>query len=226
MQDKIELVIFDCDGVVIDSEIISARVLIAHLCLYGVKVDRQYVMKHFLGRSFPTVHQHIEDNFSVQLPDNFEQEYRTKLLAEFQTQLAETPGFSTMLAQLNCQYCIATSSSPKRVQGSLLQIGLAEQFKRNVFTASEVEHGKPAPDLFLHAAKQMGVAADLCMVIEDSQPGVQAGQAANMQVINYRGGGHLINQKTQQADNKITQISCWREFIDMYPQLFTQEFKQ
>ncbi|MER2492663.1 HAD family hydrolase [Catenovulum sediminis] len=220
MQRNYELIIFDCDGVVIDSEIISASVLVEKLNACDVKVDLNYVLSHFLGRSFPTVRKLIEDTFSIRLSDGFEADYRNTLLARFQTELHETNGFSAMLSALKIKKCIATSSSPKRVSGSLSQLNLTDDFGQNVFTASEVKQGKPAPDLFLHAAKTMGINPENCLVIEDSPPGIQAGLAANMTVIHYRGGAHLVKSTPTKLEPSVQVISHWKELISLYPHLF------
>lgn len=185
------LIIFDCDGVLIDSEVISARTLIIDLARHGVVVDRPFVARHFLGRSFPTVRAEIYDRLGVQLPDGFEDEYRARLFAAFEMELAAMTGASDMLEALKVPFCLATSSSPMRLARSLEIAGFDRIFAGRSFTASEVAHGKPAPDLFLHAAKRMGVDPQDCAVLEDSSTGLAAGLAAGMQVWRFTGGSHL-----------------------------------
>ena len=194
------LIIFDCDGVLIDSEVISARTLIAALARHGVTVDRASVARHFLGRSFPTVRADIRDRLGVQLPDGFEDEYRSGLFAAFETELAVMEGAREMLASLNVPFCVATSSSPMRLARSLEIVGLTHLFAGRSFTASEVAHGKPAPDLFLHAAAQMGVDPSNCAVLEDSATGLAAGLAAGMQVWRFTGGSHLAGVDPELPD--------------------------
>ena len=185
-----DLVIFDCDGVLIDSELLSGQVLIAEAALHGVPLTPAYVRDHFLGRSFPTVAQVIRERFAVTLPPDFEARYRASLLMLFESALKPTPGLTQLLDQLRLPTCVATSSSPQRVARSLAIAGLDRYFPR-VFTASQVARGKPAPDLFLFVADQMGVDPSRCLVIEDSRPGIAAAQAAGMPVLLYTGGSHM-----------------------------------
>jgi HAD superfamily hydrolase (TIGR01509 family) len=186
-----ELIIFDCDGVLIDSEVISARQLMAELAGYGVQIDMAYFTRQFLGRSYPTVLREVRETFGVTLPDRFEADYRARLLAAFQTELRVMPGVKAALGALTLPYCLATSSSPERLATSLGLTGLTDAFHGRGFTASEVPRGKPAPDLFLHAARSMGAAPARCLVIEDSLTGIRAGLAAGMTVWRFTGGSHL-----------------------------------
>lgn len=186
-----DLVIFDCDGVLIDSEIISAQMLIDALALRGVHIDLPYVAQHFLGRSYPIVMETIRRDFHLDLPPAFEDEYRTRLLAAFAADLQIMPHVAQVLAALKVPFCVATSSSPLRAATSLRLVGLEELVGPRLFTASMVARGKPAPDLFLHAAAKMGAAPARCLVIEDSLTGIRAGKAAGMTVWRFTGGAHL-----------------------------------
>jgi HAD superfamily hydrolase (TIGR01509 family) len=185
------LVIFDCDGVLIDSEVISARMLIAELAGYGVDMDMAFVSQHFLGRSYPAVLKEVRERWNVALPDRFEADYRARLLAAFSRELRVMPGAVEAIDALGCPYCLATSSSPERLRWSLDLTGLAALFQGRSFTASEVARGKPAPDLFLYAAARMAVDPARCLVIEDSLNGCRAGLAAGMEVWRFTGGSHL-----------------------------------
>ncbi|GGP72306.1 haloacid dehalogenase [Shewanella algicola] len=221
MSNHTQLVIFDCDGVVIDSEVISANVLIDKLALLGAEIDMAFVQQHFLGCKFATVAQKIEDLLSLTLSPQFELEYREQLLAVFEHQLTLTAGFNKVLAQLTVPYCIATSSSLPRTTKALSVVGLTDVFSGCVFTASEVKRGKPAPDLFLHAAERMGVKPEHCLVIEDSFFGVTAAVAANMPVIHYVGGGHMDpdNQTVLQAFSQVPVLKHWDDFSAIMPAL-------
>ena len=188
---RFDLVIFDCDGVLIDSEVISARMLIAELQGYGVSVDMPYVARHFLGRSYPVVLATIRKDFGVALPEGFEADYRARLIAGFRAGLQAMPGVRQVIEALNMPYCLATSSSPPRLAQSLDIVGFTELFAGRSVTASEVRNGKPAPDIFLHAAAKFGTDPARCLVIEDSLVGVRAGLAAGMQVWRFTGGSHL-----------------------------------
>ncbi|WP_163849516.1 HAD family hydrolase [Pseudooceanicola aestuarii] len=188
---RFDLVIFDCDGVLIDSEVISSRMLIAALAGYGVTIDGAYVARHFLGRSYPVVLTRIRDEFGIDLPPGFEAEYRARLLEAFRSELRIIPGVRATLDALALPFCLATSSSPGRLAHSLEIVGLTADFHGRSTTAAEVAQGKPAPDLFLAAARKAGADPARCLVIEDSQAGIRAARAAGMEVWHFIGGSHL-----------------------------------
>ena len=216
-----ELVIFDCDGVLIDSEVISARTLIRQLGLVGVNVDFAHVQRHFLGRSWSKVAAEIRQTHGLDLTTDFEGNYRSELLKAYETDLKTMPGVERVLGGLAVPFCAATSSSPARVRRSLEISALASFFGDRVFTASQVEHGKPAPDLFLLAARSMGVTPDRCLVIEDSLAGIAAARAAGMEVWCFAGGSHF--QPTlfhgDPAFDGITTFDKWDQFFQMAPGL-------
>lgn len=214
---NIELIIFDCDGVLIDSEIISQRVLLHMLKGLNADVPLEYFNAHFLGYSFDHVKKKILDDFLITLPNDFSEHYQQALMNEFATELTPTDQLNWALIQLNTPYCVATSSSPQRVNRALAITQLTHYFPNCVFTASEVEKGKPAPDLFLHAAKKMNVQPENCLVIEDSPAGIQAAQSANMHIIHYTGASHL-NPTTHALDDVIT-IAHWRQLFELAPWL-------
>lgn len=216
-----ELVIFDCDGVLADSEVISAEVLISELHAFGITLDTHYVFRNFVGKSFPGVAASIRATYQVVLPADFEDRYRAALLAAFATQLRATAGVQDMLAKLNCQTCVATSSSPPRVQKTLELIDLTDRFGADVFTASQVKRGKPAPDLFLFAAQKMGALPENCLVIEDSTAGLTAALAANMPVWRYIGGSHFLPQSHHRPETPagVPVFDNWDEFYLMMPEL-------
>lgn len=221
MSVNIDLVIFDCDGVLIDSEVISARVLVEELArLANVQTSIDYIYQNFLGKKFQSVIDNIYQTFNVGLPANFEVEYRNTLLARFDQELTTTRGLTDMLQDLAVPACIATSSSPERTKRALQKTGLDRYFGDHVFTASEVKNGKPAPDLFLHAAKRMGVKAQNCLVIEDSPAGMQAAISASMQLVHYTGGLHLEGKPVSNAcPTDATVLTHWQAFFEAYPKL-------
>jgi HAD superfamily hydrolase (TIGR01509 family) len=186
-----DLVIFDCDGVLIDSEIISARMLVAELARLGLDIDLTYVERNFLGRSYPVVMETIRREFGLDLPADFEARYRENLLEVFRTDLRIVPHVREVLQAMAVPFCVATSSSPRRVEFSLGLVGLGEIVGGRVYTSTMVARGKPAPDLFLHAAADMGARLDRTLVVEDSLTGIRAGLAAGMTVWRYVGGSHL-----------------------------------
>ena len=189
-----KLVILDCDGVLIDSEVISAQMLIEELGHLGVHIDMPFVARNFLGRSYPTVMQTIRQDFGLDLSPDFEARYRDRLLRAFDERLTIMPGVADFLDRLALPVAVATSSSPRRVEMSLRHVGLWDRLAPVTFTASLVAQGKPAPDLFLHVATVMQTDPRDCLVIEDSLPGLRAGLAAGMQVWHFTGGSHMKPQ--------------------------------
>lgn len=217
----INLIIFDCDGVLIDSETLSKRVLLDLLSELNVTVSSDYFEHHFLGRSFEYVSAKILEDFEVALPVKFRENYHQALMQTFNTELKPTIELEKMLAQLNIPYCVATSSSVARVKHALTVTDLMPYFSGRIFTCCEVKNGKPAPDIFLHAASQMGFSAKECLVIEDSEAGMQAAQAANMQLVRYVGASHLISNDAlpDKLVNGVTNIQNWHQLLELAPSL-------
>jgi len=218
------LFIFDCDGVLIDSEVISARQLIEELKGYGVDMDMAFVSRHFLGRSYPVVLKEVRERWGVQLPDRFEADYRARLLAAFERDLKVMPGVVETIRALSIPYCLATSSSPERMRKSLEITGLSALFQGRAFTASEVARGKPAPDLFLHAAHRMGADPATCIVLEDSLNGIRAGLAAGMRVWRFTGGSHLKGLDLTPPEDAIPEAShdSFAAMRSTHPDLFAE----
>jgi HAD superfamily hydrolase (TIGR01509 family) len=217
----LQLVIFDCDGVLIDSELISARMLVAELAQLGVAIDLDYVARHFLGRSYPVVMAQIRRDFHLDLPGDFEARYRERLLASFVTDLRIMPGVHGVLDALAVPMCVATSSSPQRAEMSLGIVGLGHLVGPRLFTASMVGRGKPAPDLFLHAAREMGAEPAACLVIEDSLNGLRAAKAAGMLVWRFTGGSHLRGRTldTPEDARPDREFASFGEFFQIAPEL-------
>ena len=218
---RIELVIFDCDGVIADSEVISANLLVRQLLPCGVRIDAEYVFRNFVGKSFPIVADIIGERFGVALPSTFVGDYRAALREAFAENLETTPGFLEVLGQLTCAACVATSSSPPRVAHTLEAIGLTDHFGADVFTASQVANGKPAPDLFLFAAREMSTPPERCLVIEDSTAGIEAGLAAGMTVWRYVGASHIADAARARDETPagVTVFDNWDSFYVLAPEL-------
>ena len=221
---EFDLVIFDCDGVLIDSEIISARMLVAELARLGLTIDLPYVERHFLGRSYPVVMETIRREFGLDLPPDFEAQYREALLAAFQSELKVVPHVHEVLSRIAVPFCVATSSSPRRVEMSLKLVGLTDLVGDRVFTSTLVARGKPAPDLFLFAAARMGVDPARTLVIEDSLTGLRAGLAAGMTVWRFVGGSHLGPQAPAEPEDARPhrRLASFAEFFQIAPGLGRQ----
>lgn len=217
----IDLVIFDCDGVLIDSEIISAQMLIDELAGLGVHIDLAYVARHFLGRSYPTVMATIRKEFGLDLPPAFEDQYRQRLMGAFAAGLTIMPHVRDVLDRMTLPHCVATSSSPMRAQRSLDMVGLGHLTGAQLFTATMVANGKPAPDLFLLCAARHGVAPANCLVIEDSLNGVRAARAAGMPVWRFIGGSHLKGRVLDEPEGSRPDghFDSFADFYDIHPGL-------
>ena len=175
----------------VDSELLSASVLTQMMLERGLPINADIFRSEFLGRSFATASKRYEQRLGVSFPADFNAEYRSRLLTQMKGNLHAMPGVESVLRAMKVPYCLATSSSPQRLAVSMAESGLQKFFEGRSFTASEVKHGKPAPDLMLHAAKKMGVTPDFCLVIEDSEMGLRAAAAAQMEVWRFVGGAHL-----------------------------------
>jgi HAD superfamily hydrolase (TIGR01509 family) len=184
------LVIFDCDGVLVDSEPISIRILVEELAQIGYRIDETTAYERFLGRSLAAVQTLLREEPGLELPKERLDAMRARLFDSYRSELKAMPGIAEALDRLSIPYCVASSSLPERIRISLEVTGLLPRFGSNIFSATMVREGKPAPDLFLHAALQMGVAADACLVIEDSEPGIAAALKASMRVFAFTGGSH------------------------------------
>jgi HAD superfamily hydrolase (TIGR01509 family) len=191
MNSGLKSIIFDCDGVLVDSEMLSASVLMGMMAEVGLPITAEIFRSDFLGRSFANAASRAARRFGTPLPDDFQLKYRERLLSRMEHELRPMPGVAEMLTRVAAPYWLATSSSPQRLELSLRVSGLAPYFTDRCSTASEVQHGKPAPDLLLHAASRAGFEPASCLVIEDSEMGILAAQAAGMEVWHFVGGAHV-----------------------------------
>jgi HAD superfamily hydrolase (TIGR01509 family) len=187
----IELIIFDCDGVLVDSEPLAMRVLVAAIAAQGIAVTPQTAYRDYLGRSLSSISSSLAQSHGMPLSPAALEAMRGELYALYRRELRCNPGLPAMLDLLDTPFCVASSSSVERIRLSLELTGLLPWFERNLYSASMVEHGKPAPDLFLHAAQAMHVDPRRCLVIEDSPAGITAAQSAGMTVFAYIGGSHV-----------------------------------
>jgi HAD superfamily hydrolase (TIGR01509 family) len=185
-----DLVIFDCDGVLVDSEVISCRVHADVLTRHGYPISVEQVFDRFLGRSARQANVEIEAELGRSLPDDFHSHLRDHLFQSFATTLEMIPHVDQALAAIAQPVCVASSGSHERMRVTLGRAGLYDTFAPHIFSAAQVEHGKPAPDLFLFAAAQMAASAERCLVIEDSVAGIAGALAAGMTVFGFHGGSH------------------------------------
>ena len=190
MRRPIDLVIFDCDGVLVDSETIAQELLRDTLAEHDLALPIDTVQRTFQGRSLPAVRETLKAEFGLALPAEAFGGMDATLLARFTHELRPIAGIAELVAALGVPACVASSSHTARLRHALAVTGLSEGFGTNVFSADEVERGKPAPDLFLHAAARMGARPERCIVVEDSPAGIEAARAAGMEPVGFTAGSH------------------------------------
>lgn len=197
------LVIFDCDGVLVDSEPISITVLVEAMNRLGADITEAEAYRLFLGRSLATVTECLKNQYGLHADAAFLDGMRRDLYARFRAELQPIAGIGETLDRLGAARCVASSSQPERIRLALQTTGLLDRLEPHIFSASMVKRGKPAPDLFLHAAATMGYRPEQCIVVEDSPAGVQAAQAAGMKVLLFTGGTHALQQIYQEEVARI-----------------------
>ena len=196
------LIIFDCDGVLVDSEPVANRLLVRLLAEAGLKISYEDCRRRFVGRTIEAVQAHVESEIGRELGAEWPAYVRDETLKAFAAGVEAVPGVEVALRQvrmLGLAYCVASSGKFEKMRFTLGRSGLLRLVEPVLFSAEQVAHGKPAPDLFLFAAAQMGHAPETCLVIEDSLPGVQAARAAGMRVLGYAGDPHTDAGKLADA---------------------------
>lgn len=207
-----KLVIFDCDGVLVDSEPLSLDVLVRVLRNVGVDMDAEEATERFLGKSLKTMSDILHDDYGLAVDDDFLEEMRRDLYQRFEQELQPVAGIAAALDQLDIARCVASSSQMERIRLSLTITGLIDRLEPHLFSSTMVTHGKPAPDLFLHAAAKMNTPPENCIVVEDSPAGIEAAKAAGMRVFAFAGASHA---KTKRHLETLRQLSPDVLFDDM-----------
>ena len=187
---KPTLVIFDCDGVLVDTEQAANRSLTERLNLLGWDISYEACRRRFVGKSLKSVQAEVEVELGRNLAIDWDVTIEREEIEVFRHTTEAIVGVEAQVMRLRDQgipYCVASSGRIEKMHATLGSAGLLPVLKDVLFSATMVENGKPAPDLFLHAANSMGHAPETCVVIEDSRPGVEAGVAAGMQVLGYAG---------------------------------------
>jgi HAD superfamily hydrolase (TIGR01509 family) len=187
---KFDLVIFDCDGVLVDSEVISSRAHAQTLTRHGYPITADQVLERFLGVSDREARQTIETEIGRKLPDDFETQVKQATLQFYAGDLRAISHVGEAIAAIGAPKCVASSGTPEKIRHGLSCAGLYDRLAPHIFSAAQVARGKPAPDLFLFAAQQMQVSPGRCLVIEDSVAGITGARAAGMTVLGFHGGSH------------------------------------
>lgn len=188
---------------VVDSEPISLSTLHGALVEFGVDIEPDAVRERFLGKSIGQVGAFVDMNGKRPAADGFAQIWQEALFARFRRELRPIDGIVKLLDALDdagVPFCLASGASLERLAVSLEAVGLSDRFKGRLYSADLVERGKPAPDVFLHAARSLGVAPEHCLVIEDSPAGIEGAKAAGMSVAGFVGGSHLDDRRSTHAE--------------------------
>jgi HAD superfamily hydrolase (TIGR01509 family) len=183
-----ELVIFDCDGVLVDSERIALRLNVEIGPELGWAITEEEALQHFLGRSNASIRAVIAERLGPEAAARWDATFIDRHRVVVETDLKPVAGIHEALRQITLPTCVASSGSHEKMRHTLGLTGLYDHFAGRIFSATEVENGKPAPDLFLHAAASMGADPSRCVVVEDSRYGVEAARAAGMRALGYCGG--------------------------------------
>ena len=184
-KERFGLVIFDCDGVLVDSEPITNRVFAKMLNELGIAISLEDIFERFVGRSMPQCLEILAKLLGRPVPQHFVEEYQTRSATALKSELKAVPDIEMVLATMRVPYCVASSGTHEKMHTTLGITGLLPQFRGKMYSVTEVAQSKPFPDVFLHAARQHGVMPADCAVIEDTPTGVRAGVAAGMTVFGY-----------------------------------------
>ena len=200
------LIIFDCDGVQVDSEPIANRILSTFLNKEGYQCSFAESVKKFVGKDLPSILRQVECELGRHLSEGFMQRLRTETYKAFKEHLRPVDGIEMVLDQILAPKCVASSGNMEKMDLTLNLTGLRHHFGDAIFSAHQVPQGKPHPDLFLHAARHFGVSPHLCTVIEDSVPGVVGARAAGMTVLGYAGGKYIPPRHDQSLSEAGAQV--------------------
>ena len=179
------LVIFDCDGVLVDSEPAANRILAELLTELGLPYSQAESMRDYMGRAWEDSLAIIEGKLGGPVPEGFTQRFRDRRDAAFRESIEPISGVREAIAQIPADRCVASSGAPEKIRLTLGLTGLLKLFDGRIFSAAEVERGKPAPDLFLHAAHTLGHRPEGCAVVEDTPVGIEAARAAGMTALGF-----------------------------------------
>lgn len=206
---NIELVIFDCDGVLVDSEKITNQLLVNLLREYGIEYKLEAFVSRYVGTLLEEVINQISEEFKVAFPESFISDYYQKAYVELQQNLQEINGVRNLIERLDVPFCVASNSQETKLIMMLKKVELLHYFEGKIFSATHVKQPKPAPDLYLKAAHTFNINTENCFVIEDTPTGIRAGKAAGMTVYGYAGlfsEQALLNAGADNTFNQMDQL--------------------
>jgi HAD superfamily hydrolase (TIGR01509 family) len=192
------LIIFDCDGVLIDSEVIFYEAYAGAFREHGCSISASELAERFSGLSGEAITAELGNEIGNRLPDTFHADVAFNILERYKTGVPAIPGAAKVLSHLTMRRCVASSAAPTKLALGLIQAGLFDLLYPHIFSSSLVKHPKPSPDIFLFAAKQMKVSARECLVVEDSVAGIIAAKSSGMTAWGFVGGSHSSNKATDQ----------------------------
>lgn len=195
----VKCIIFDCDGVLVDTEKIGNGILLSMAAELGFEMKLEDAYRDFNGRNLKECFQEIEKGIGKRLPESFERDYRERSFAAFKTQVKPMEGIVTFLENLKVPYCVASSGPVDKIRLNLEVAGLLDKFENKIYSAYEINSWKPDPGIFLHAAKEMGFNVEDCIVVEDSKAGVMAGIRGGFKVYGFANGYNNADLKQEGA---------------------------
>jgi HAD superfamily hydrolase (TIGR01509 family) len=190
LSEIIPTLIFDCDGVLIDSEIVVCRLVSEELTSIGYPVSVTEIIRRYAGRPEPAMIADIEQDWGRSVPDEYFLRIKARVAEAYASELRPVSGIAETLTRIRASICVASSSAPQKLRLGLEATGLHSRFGENIVSASYVAQGKPAPDVFIYAAGWMRAQIEHCVVIEDSIPGVEAARKAGIRTFGFVGGSH------------------------------------
>jgi len=197
---KYQCIIFDCDGVLVDSEEISNTILIHMANEIGAEITMEYALENFAGKSLTASFEHIEKLIQKSLPNTFEKEYRRRTFSAFKTDLKPIDGVHHLLDNISIPFCVASSGPVEKIKLNLTTTNLIEKFENRIFSSYEIGSWKPNPEIFLYAAKKMGFEPHQCVVIEDSLAGIKAGIKGGFKVFGFANDTNKTKFKKEGVD--------------------------
>lgn len=222
LKNKIQCVIFDCDGVLVDSEIIASKASLRMLAPYGFNMDVKEYSRRFAGKVEEDILSIIKEDYHIGLPDDFLSRVRLEIEHGLDHELQPIKGVKETISQIPLPIAVVSNSRLVRVISSLKIAGLTELFGKSLFAAEMVEKPKPAPDVYLHAAQTLGVSPSECLVVEDSQSGVTAAHRAGMHVIGFLAASHIPNghEDTVREAGAFTTADSMKNLGKMFQEIF------
>lgn len=196
---ELKCIIFDCDGVLVDTEKIGNGILIGMAGEYGFKMELEDAYRNFNGRNLKDCFLQIEKSIKRKLPEDFENRYREKSFEAFKRDAKPVEGVEDFIAKLKIPYCVASSGPVEKIRLNLETAGLLDKFENKIFSSYSINSWKPNPEIFLFAAKEMGFDVSECVVIEDSMAGVMAGIKGGFKVYGFANENNAADLKQEGA---------------------------